>query len=63
MPNLHEQTCFCRTCDRWFNPLGIMSHAAMHRRKGEDCTITYTHGNTRVFKNAQGMKALIGEPK
>lgn len=31
----------CHTCNRSFHPLGIMSHRATHRRKREDCTISY----------------------
>lgn len=41
-----EKECYCRTCDRWFNYLGIASHRAAHLRKGEECTITYTNGDT-----------------
>lgn len=40
------KTCKCHTCNRWFHPLGIMRHRAMHRDRQEDCRITYTHGDT-----------------
>lgn len=38
--------CFCRTCGRWFNHRGIASHRAIHRRREEECTITYSTGKT-----------------
>jgi len=38
--------CYCHNCKRYFHPLGIMSHRATHRRKQENCTITYSHGQT-----------------
>jgi len=41
--------CYCHTCNRYFHWLGINSHRAAHRRRGETCTITYTHGNTVTF--------------
>lgn len=41
--------CYCHTCDRRFHYLGINSHRAAHRRRGEKCTITYTHGNMLTF--------------
>ena len=45
-----EKTCYCHTCDKWFHPLGINRHRAMHRDKKENCEITYTYGDTYVFK-------------
>lgn len=33
--------CFCYTCNRAFNYLGIASHRASHRRKREDCVIEF----------------------
>lgn len=37
-------TIHCETCNRWFKPLGIMRHRAMHRDRHEDCVITFTRG-------------------
>lgn len=37
--------CFCHTCGRWFHSLGIASHRATHRRKGETCLIDYGGGD------------------
>lgn len=43
-------TCYCHTCKRDYHPLGIARHRAMHRDKREDCTITFSKGNTLVYK-------------
>lgn len=45
-----EKNCFCHTCNKEFHYLGINSHRALHRRRHQDCRITYTHGDTYVFK-------------
>jgi len=44
-----ERTCYCHTCNRYFHWLGINSHRAAHRNRGEICTITYSRGNTVTF--------------
>ncbi len=36
--------CYCHTCEREIGHMGIASHRAMHRRKPEDCDITYNDG-------------------
>ncbi len=41
-----EKNCYCHTCGRDFHYLGITNHRKSHRNRGEDCTITYTHGDT-----------------
>lgn len=41
-----EPDCLCLTCDMDIHHLGIMSHRAMHRRKGEYCVIQYSDGRT-----------------
>lgn len=43
------KNCYCHTCQREFHYLGINMHRAMHRRKKQDCKITYTYGNTEKF--------------
>ena len=45
-----DKNCTCHTCDRDFHYLGITRHRAMHRSRGEDCEITYTHGDTYLHK-------------
>lgn len=44
-----DKTCYCHTCDKDFHYLGINRHRAMHRDKREDCTISYTKGDTYDF--------------
>lgn len=46
----NEKNCYCHTCQKDFHYLGIMSHKAAHRRRKEDCRITYTYGDTYNFK-------------
>lgn len=36
--------CFCHECGRWFHHGGIASHRAVHRRRREDCVISYSTG-------------------
>lgn len=45
-----DKNCYCHTCKKDFHYLGINMHRAAHRRRNEDCKITYTHGNTLTFK-------------
>lgn len=52
-----DKNCFCHTCGKAYHYLGINQHRAAHRRKSEDCRITYTHGNTRTFKFSQHQQA------
>lgn len=40
---------YCRTCNKDFLPMGIARHRAMHRDKKEDCTITFTNGETYFY--------------
>lgn len=42
--------CYCHTCDKEFNSLGIARHRAMHRDKKEDCKITFKDGKTLNYK-------------
>lgn len=45
--------CYCYTCGRYFNYLGIASHRASHRRRYEDCTIRFTYGDVRGWKYSE----------
>ena len=38
--------CYCETCDKLYNSLGIARHRAMHRDKKELCVIKYSGGET-----------------
>lgn len=51
------KTCYCHTCSKWFAALGIMSHRAMHRRRGEDCVIDYESRGT--LKHSFGSRAAL----
>ena len=44
-----EKRCYCHTCERAFNHHGIATHRWMHRRRGEECKITYSDGRTYVY--------------
>ncbi len=48
-----DKLCFCHNCDRYFHYLGITRHRAMHVKRGEDCKITYTHGDTYIHKGKE----------
>lgn len=45
---MREKECYCVTCDKEFNSLGIARHRAMHRDRRENCTIVYKNGERRV---------------
>ncbi len=44
-----EKNCYCHTCKKYYHWLGITRHRASHRDKKEDCTITFTHGDTSTW--------------
>lgn len=50
------KNCYCHTCDKEFNSLGIARHRAMHREKKEDCKITFKDGKTLNYKFSQVVK-------
>ena len=43
MCRVHKR-CYCENCERYFKPLGIMRHRAMHKAHGERCFIIYSDG-------------------
>ena len=45
-----DKNCYCHTCDKWFHHMGIARHRAMHRDKRENCTITFTEGDTYTWE-------------
>jgi len=49
----NEKECYCHTCSRAFHYLGIAKHRSAHRTRKEDCTITYTNGDTYVHKYSE----------
>lgn len=44
------KNCYCHTCAKAFHYMGIASHRAAHRERREDCTITFTYGETITWK-------------
>jgi len=48
-----EKTCYCKTCDKYFHPLGIMGHRKSHRTRREDVTIEFTYGNVRTWRYSE----------
>lgn len=53
---VYGKTCRCHTCGKAFNPLGIARHRAAHRDRHEDCTITYTYGDTAKYEFSKGRR-------
>jgi len=47
------QTCYCHTCKKKFNYLGIARHRVAHKERNEDCVITYTHGDTYEYRYSE----------
>ena len=45
-----QYTCSCWNCERAFTRISIASHRAMHRRKKQDCIISYTNGDTYFYE-------------
>lgn len=47
------KNCYCHNCESSFHYMGIASHREMHRRRHEDCVITFTDGTTKMWKFAR----------
>ena len=45
-----DKSCYCHNCESSFHYRGIASHRAMHRRRHEDCVITFTDDKTKMWK-------------
>lgn len=41
--------CYCITCHKFFHPLGIARHRAMHRDNHEDCSIIFSDGGREDY--------------
>lgn len=50
-----EKNCYCWTCKRDIHYLGISNHRLGHRNRKEDCTITFTHGDTRTWNFSKNL--------
>lgn len=51
-----EKDCYCHTCEREFHYLGIAAHRKAHLRRGEQCKITYTNGDTYTHGDADARR-------
>ena len=54
-------SCYCHTCNKYYHPLGIMSHRAAHRRRNQDCKITYTNGDIWLHQFATKPKGKTND--
>lgn len=52
----NARNCRCHTCRCDFHYLGIARHVAMHRDRKQDCTVTYTYGDTHVYKFSESRR-------
>ena len=50
--------CFCYTCNKRFDSLGIARHRSMHRDKKEKCRIIYSTGKCYIhdFRDEKKVK-------
>lgn len=44
-----HKKCYCLKCDKYFSPLGVARHRAMHRDKGENCSIIFSDGRREDY--------------
>ena len=51
--------CYCHTCKKPFHYLGIARHRVAHKERGEDCLITYTHGDTHSYNYADKQEGRV----
>ena len=60
------KNCYCHTCGKPLHSLGLASHRAMHRNKGENCRIENSHGEISKYKfaavEADNKRSLEGYP-
>ena len=53
-----KKTCFCHTCGKPFHCLGIARHVVGHHERGEDCDVTYTHGDRYTIPAPEWRKEI-----
>jgi len=51
-----SKNCYCYTCKKEMNSLGVARHRAMHRDKKEKCRIQMSDGNTYTWNYDQDEK-------
>lgn len=52
-----DNWCYCHTCKRSINSLGVMMHRKAHRVRGEDCKITYSSKGTIIHRFSERKEA------
>lgn len=43
---MYDRYCYCITCKRVIHSMGIARHRSAHKKRGEDCVIRYSNGDT-----------------
>lgn len=56
MKTTNDKNCYCHTCARDFHYLGIARHVAAHKKRKEDCRVTFTSGDTYMYRFAKEQK-------
>lgn len=51
-----EKDCYCYTCEKELNHMGVMRHRAMYRDKLEDCKIEFSDGRIKFYKFSKEKK-------
>lgn len=55
----HGLIAYCKTCDKYFRPLGIAIHQAVHRDRKEYCQIEYSDGRVESWHYAVETKTEV----
>lgn len=53
-----QKNCYYHTCARDFHYMGIATHRAGHRKRREDCKITFTDGRTLSWSYSKPTKTI-----
>lgn len=52
-------TAYCKTCDRYFHPLGLARHRAKHRDHKENCEIEFSNGFVERWNYAEKARESV----
>ena len=47
-----DKNCYCFTCKKLFHYLGIAGHRMAHKRRKENCEISFTNDDTYFYNYA-----------
>ena len=56
-----DKNCYCYTCKKRFHYLGIARHRTAHKERKEDCKISYTNGDTYIYRFETGEAGGVKE--